>query len=133
MELFSQADRAALRRGTDPWEVRGFYELLKKFPKHNKKLLAQSAQLLAEIRNANQTKLGKACKQHLTERRFRRLLQSRDRDDLVHQLRGIVRILDRSANPEELIDIVQYWGENMRRRVAQDYFGSSDDSNDGSA
>ena len=127
MELFSQADRAALRRGTDPWEVGGFYELLKKFPDHNKTLLALSAPLLAEIRNTSQTKLGKACRRRLTERRFRRLLQSRDRDDLVHQLRGVVRILDRSANPVELVDIIQYWGPNMRRRVAQDYFGSSEE------
>jgi len=131
MDLFSQADRAALRRGTDPWEVKGFYELLKKYPDFNKKFLADSAPLLAEIRTTNQTKLGRACKNRLTERRFRRLLQSRNRDDLVHQLRGVVRILNREANPDELVEIVQYWGEIMRRKIAQDYFGSSDDAKGG--
>ena len=131
MDIFSQADRAALRRGTDPWEVRGFYELLQKNPEKNKLFLALTAPLLAEIRNTSEVRLGKACRRRLTERRFRRLLQSRDREDLVHQLRGVVRILDRTANSDELIDIVQFWGDKMRRRIAQDYFGIEDDEDNG--
>jgi CRISPR type I-E-associated protein CasB/Cse2 len=120
--VFTNADRAALRRGVDPWEVRGFYELISRYPEYNRTALALAAPLLAEIRNDTEERFGRRCASRLSERRFRRLLDARDRDDLVHQLRAAVRILDRTANADELVKLVVFWGDRARRGLAQDYF-----------
>lgn len=127
-DLFSKADRAALRRGVDPWEVRGFYELLKQFPDYPPRFVALAAPLIAELREQSDQSIGRLCSDgKLSERRLRRLLEARDRQDLVHQLRTVVRILGRRANPVELVKTVRFWGESRRRQIAQDYFGGSDD------
>ena len=123
---FSRADAAALRRGVDPWEVRGFYALLRRYD-FSPRFVALAAPALAEVREAVETKLGSDCRRRgITERRFRRVLASRDREDLVRQLKGLVRLLGREANPDELIETVVFWGSVARRRLAQDYFGDDD-------
>ena len=128
LEVFSKSDVSALRRGVDPWEVRGFYQLIKKYPEFSPPLLAMAAPLVAEIRETVPEKIGVIAKQSkLSERRLRRLLGSRDRIDLIHQLRGLVRIAKRRANPDDVVRTVVYWGNNQRRRIAQDYFGDNND------
>ena len=120
---FSKGDAAALRRGVDPWEVGGFYELFKIWPDLNKNMLAIAAPVLAEIRESDGEKFGRKCHGIVSEKRLRRLLGARDRVDLVRQLSSVVRITGRSANPQEIVDIVCFWGPRQRRRLAQDYFG----------
>jgi len=119
---FDRGDAAALRRGTDPWEVKGFYDLIKAYPARNKVFLAMTAPLIAEVRENSNESLGKLAKSKLSEPRLRRLLSVRDREDLVHQLRSVTRILDRQVNIIELVDIVNFWGEARRRQIAEDYF-----------
>ena len=126
-ELFSPADRAALKRGTDPWEVRGFYDLQRRYPAIHPFGLAQAAPVLALIRERSDRKLGALCHGALREARFRRLLQSRDRDDLAHQLAAVVRILRGHCNPDEIVNTIAYWGDKTRRDLAQDYYGSGED------
>lgn len=120
---FSAADRAALRRGVDPWEVRGFYDLVRAYPDIHPNMLALAAPLVAEVRESDTRPLGMAMKGIIKERQLRRVLAARDREDLVHQLRRVVRILKRHCNHKELVETVAYWGDARRRRVAADYFG----------
>jgi len=131
LECISAADRAALRRGTDPWEVRAFYELLRLYADTKPRFVALTAPLIAELREETDVSLGELCrKRQLSERRLRRLLAARDRDDLVHQLRSVIRILGRTANPDELVRLVRYWGDRARRGVAQDYFQPEESKSD---
>jgi len=60
--------------------------------------------------------------------RFRRLLDSRDRDDLDHRLRGILRLACADGNPVDWgilgVDILWFFSESgaIRRRWAQDFY-----------
>jgi CRISPR type I-E-associated protein CasB/Cse2 len=126
-ELFSSADRAALKRGTDPWEVRGFYDLQRRYPAIHPLALAQASPVLALIRERSDRNLGALCHGALSERRFRRLLQARDREDLAHQLAAVVRILRGRCDPDEIVTTIAYWGDKTRRRLAQDYYGTEEE------
>lgn len=126
-EGFENADRAGLRRGVDPWEIRGFYAMLRAFPKFNPVIVALAAPVVAEIRDTTTAKLGRLCAKNVNERRIRRLLQSRDRDDLARQLSSIIRLIGREANPTEIVETIMYWGPSRRRQLAQDYFSAADD------
>ena len=119
----SLADAAALRRGVDPWEVRGFYGLLKQYSELKSWQVAIAAPVVAEIREFNNQTVGQLAKAHLTEARLRRLLSSRDREDLVRHLRTLIRISGRSGSPDEFVKTIAFWGESQRRRIAQDFFG----------
>jgi CRISPR type I-E-associated protein CasB/Cse2 len=60
--------------------------------------------------------------------RFRRLLDSRDRDDLDHRLRGILRLACADRSPVDWgllgVDILWFFSESgaVRRRWAQDFY-----------
>jgi CRISPR type I-E-associated protein CasB/Cse2 len=60
--------------------------------------------------------------------RFRRLLDSRDRDDLDHRLRGILRLVCADKTPVDWgvlgTDILWFFSENgtVRRRWAQEFY-----------
>lgn len=120
MELTS-GDRAALRRGTDPWAVRGFYGLLREYDDVPEWVVALAAPILAQIREPTDQALGQIARSVLSELRLRRLLDSRDRDDLVNHLTRIVRMSGR-GNARNILETIQFWGDNMRRTVARDYF-----------
>ncbi len=125
---FTKADAAALRRGVDPWEVSGFYKFIKLYPKIDyKSALAQAAPVVAEIREVSDKSIGQLCCAQVSERRLRRLLESRNREDLSHQLQSVVRLLKRKANPTDIVETIVYWGEDRRRQIAQDYFGGLGD------
>lgn len=53
--------------------------------------------------------------------RFRRLLQADD-DDLVDQMRRLVRLLGGKANVADLAYSIFYWGDRTRQRWVFDYY-----------
>jgi CRISPR type I-E-associated protein CasB/Cse2 len=57
--------------------------------------------------------------------RFRRLLDSRDADDLDHRLRGVLRLVSSDRDPLDWgvlgLDIL-WFGDSVRRRWAQDFY-----------
>ncbi|HET8552559.1 MAG TPA: type I-E CRISPR-associated protein Cse2/CasB [Gammaproteobacteria bacterium] len=61
----------------------------------------------------------------ISELRFRRLLQY-ERDDLYRPMLRIIRALHGEANVYDLADAVYYWGDNVRKRWAFDYFPYSE-------
>ena len=124
MEL-SSGDRAALRRGADPWEVRGFYGMLKHYGDVPEWVVALAAPVLADIREKTDRPIGSIAKGVLSEQRLRRMLEARDREDLVVHLRRLVR-MSGVGNPQDILDTLRYWGEAARRRVARDYFGDTE-------
>jgi CRISPR type I-E-associated protein CasB/Cse2 len=122
----SPGDRAALRRGVDPWEVRGFYNLLQQSPDTPDWAVALAAPILADIKQTTDRRIGQLARGVLSEKRIRRLLNS-ERDDLVVQIRRLVKMADGKANPDDIVNTLRYWGENARRRIARDYFGGEEE------
>ena len=57
----------------------------------------------------------------VSELRFRRLIQ-RDRADLYVSMIRVLRMLDNKANLHDLAYSVYFWGDNVKRRWAFDYF-----------
>lgn len=123
----SPGDKAALRRGVDPWEVRGFYGLLKQFPDSPEWILALVAPVVADIRTPTTKRIGTLARGVLSEKRMRRLLNSTDREELIQQLRRVVAMCDREGNAQDIVDTVRYWGERARRQIAKDYFGGAEE------
>lgn len=70
--------------------------------------------------------------------RFRRLLDCRDRDELDHRLRGVLKLAARDGSPVDWgvlgVDILWFFAESdaVRRRWAQDFYapGASTDATD---
>jgi hypothetical protein len=122
--------RALLRR-TDPWEVRGAYEWVRRvkatpgLSEVEDAQLMKIAPLVAEVREDSPKPLGAALRD-VSEARVRRLLAS-ERDDIVEQLARIVRLLHRRVNVEDLTATAIFWGERRRRKIAREYFGPAPD------
>jgi len=63
--------------------------------------------------------------------RFRRLLDSRDRDELEHRLRGILKLASHDRVPVDWgvlgVDILWFFAgsDSVRRRWAQDFYAPS--------
>jgi len=63
----------------------------------------------------------------VSELRFRRLIQ-RDRADLYISMIRILRMLGNKANLNDLATSVYYWGDDVKRRWAFDYFPNTPDN-----
>ena len=63
----------------------------------------------------------------VSELRFRRLIQ-RNRADLYVSMIRILRMLGNKANLYDLADSVYYWGDDVKRRWAFDYFPNTPDT-----
>ncbi len=63
----------------------------------------------------------------VSELRFRRLLQ-REHDDLYGAMIRILKMLDHTANLPDLMASVFYWGDEVRKRWAFDYFPNTPES-----
>lgn len=124
--------RAQLRR-TDPFEVPGAYAWAKRVraSEHLKdveefRLVRDVASVAAHVRKESEDTLGRRMRRAgISEKSVRRMLES-DRDDIADQLTRVIHLVGGEANIEDLVRVLIYWGPNMRRRVAIDYFGSTD-------
>ena len=142
-------ERAVLRRCSTLSEVqltRGFHRL-RRYVEHaklneNDRQLVPVAGLLAHIKTdrpedafAKQMALPKKYadpnmkrpktlpgRARLSGLRFRRLLQITDRDDLYRALIRVIHHLDQKVNVQDVAHDACYWGENVRRRWAEDYY-----------
>jgi CRISPR type I-E-associated protein CasB/Cse2 len=94
-------------------------------------LLFPLASQIPHVRDA--FSLGRYLRKHLGEKdgsslRFRRLLDSRDRDDLDHRLRSVIRLAARERVPIDWgvlgTDVLWFFAESdsVRRRWAQDFY-----------
>jgi len=63
--------------------------------------------------------------------RFRRLLDIEDRNELYHEMIGVLRLLDGKANVEDFARQLYAWGPDssnwVRRRWAEDYYTAAPD------
>lgn len=62
-------------------------------------------------------------KPHYSGLRFRRLLQHRDRGELLDPMLRALALIDRRANVSNLADSLYWWGDRVRRDWAFDYYG----------
>ncbi len=120
-------ERAALRRAHDPLDAvlsPSFHRLAAALPSEiDSRRLTYIATLLARVDTDEPGRnIAQACNGPVSEARFRRLVESSDRDDLHHQLRGILQLLGRRANLLDLANTVYFWGDARRRRWATDYY-----------
>ena len=58
------------------------------------------------------------------ELRFRRLIQTGNRENLYKALIRILRMLKNRANPYDLANSVYYWGPKVKKDWAYDYFSN---------
>lgn len=59
----------------------------------------------------------------VSELRFRRLVQTHDREDLFLQLRQVIRLLGNQVDIYNLANDVYWWDDKTRKRWAYDYYG----------
>ncbi|MES9856065.1 MAG: type I-E CRISPR-associated protein Cse2/CasB [Sedimenticola sp.] len=121
--------RAELRRCGTPDAVifhpafQRLCQRLKPEPQEQQQL-ARVVGLLAHVRHTTTQKLAyqmAGSPPIVSELRFRRLLQ-RDPNDLYGAMIRILRMLDHKANLQDLISSIFYWGDNVRKAWAFDYF-----------
>lgn len=130
--LMGSRTRALLKR-TDPWEVRGAYEWVKRAKTRanlreiDDTRLMTLTPMIAEVREDLNEPLGKSLRRAgVSELRVRRLLSSESGLDVVEQLTRMIRILRRSVGIVDLVETAVFWGDRRRRQIAQDYFGQAD-------
>lgn len=66
----------------------------------------------------------------VSEIRFRRLLKCDTREELHPQLLRVIKILGNQSsviNVYDLIESIHYWGDDRKRRWAEDYYGNLPD------
>ena len=91
--------------------------------------------LAGQLKGAADFSFGRLLKRKLGENdgaihRFRRVLASRDREELDHRLRGILRLATADKTPVDWgvlgVDILWFFAEsdNVRRKWAQDFFAA---------
>lgn len=60
----------------------------------------------------------------VSEQRFRRFIQTTDTDDLMRRLSRIVRQLGGVANVTDLSEIIRFWSDRQRERLAAEYYAA---------
>ena len=137
----SRGDRAELRRCHGPMEVAfspAFHGLLKSLekasPSMNKEALVVIVGVLSHVKENDPSKSlaqqmatpgssgNNPCVSGL---RFRRLLEIKFREQLYEPLIRIVSLLNGRANIADLADSIYYWGGNVRKRWAYDYYAQA--------
>lgn len=125
--------RAELRRARGVIEVvmiPDFYSagrrFAKFFPKQPDKLrLAMILGLLAHVEQRSSVELARQMatgdRPPVSELRFKRLLRC-ERDELYQPLVRVIRLLDRQINIGNLARLCFYWGDNIRRELAFNYY-----------
>ena len=125
--------RAELRRANNITEVviqQSFYFARRKFAKffvqRSEQLrLAMILGLLAHVKQPTRVKLAKQMatgdRPRVSELRFKRLLRC-ERDELYQPLMRIIRLLDGQVNIGNLAELCFYWGDNIRKELAFNYY-----------
>lgn len=132
------AGRAQLRRAHDLIDVfscpafHGLLRRLKITSNYQREALAVTAGVLAHVKeDTPKIKFGmslgkppnKGGTSPMAEIRFRRLLQARDPEEMMNQLRRAVRLLRGSADVQELALLIRYWSKRDRQlQLATDYY-----------
>jgi len=142
-DLLSRGQTASLRRcrTADEVALEGIFWRVAGDLGRDERHLAQVVLLfpLATQTNRAQFSFGRYLRHSLPEGdgatlRFRRLLDSRDRDELGHRLRGILRLAARSQGTVDWgvlgVDILWFFAESdsVRRRWAQDFYAPQAES-----
>lgn len=98
--------------------------------KAHEERLAQIIGLLAHVKGdrpdasfAVQMATAKGGEPAVSELRFRRLLQ-RPREEFYQAMIRTLRLLRGEANIHSLAESIYYWGDEVRKRWAYDYFGN---------
>ena len=87
-----------------------------------------AAPVIVAIRNQSKLTLGVLAKrQKYNDRRFRRLLNCRDREELVEHIKRLIKFCGQEGNVEDIINTIRYWGQNQRQKLARDFYGGDDD------
>ena len=122
----SRGERAELRRAAPAEDVAfspAFARLLNALPGVDWRRLAVVASLLARVSDHDgRRSVAAACGGVVREGRMRRLVETTVRDELPAQLGSILRLLGGSANVADLAAGVYYWGDQVRRQWAMDYY-----------
>jgi CRISPR type I-E-associated protein CasB/Cse2 len=131
--LVMDAKTRALLRRTDPWEVRGAYDWVRRAKTRANLSTVEDSRLMtltpmvAEVREDLGEPLGKSLRRAgVSELRVRRLLASESGPDVMEQLTKMIRVLRRSVGIVDLIETAVFWGDRRRRQLARDYFGQAD-------
>ena len=126
--------RAELRRAQNEGEVIILRTLhiagrrfAKFFPNRWEKFrLAMILGLLSHVKQTTNLKIGiqmaTGSRPKVSELRFKRLLRC-ERDELYQPLVQVIRLLDGQVNIGGFAELCFYWGDNMRRKLAFDYYG----------
>ena len=131
-------DRAELKRANSEMEVMLLPAFQKAFPRFKEAFddeqdwkdsvgrMAAILGLLAHVKEASNAssmafQMAGKPKPELSELRFRRLIQ-RDRDQLYLAMIRVIRKLGNTANIYDLANSIYYWGDDVKRRWAFDYF-----------
>jgi CRISPR system Cascade subunit CasB len=121
------AARARLRRchrAIDTILHPEFHRLAARLPDGNPSQLAPLVRLLAFVEHDDPDRsLGASLGEKLSEARFRRLIETPDRQSAAEDLRSAVGLLGRRANVLALAQAVYFWGDLVRRRLATEYYG----------
>lgn len=133
----NRGERAYIRRCSNTEEIffcSGFYELLKNLEEIeniNPEQIAPIAGLAVHFREIDKSisfaeQMSKNRQGSdmpvVSENRFRRLVTTKERNDLYKQLIRIINLLDKRGNLYDMADSVYYWGESVRKRWAADYY-----------
>ena len=125
--------RAELRRARSVTEVvmlPAFHfagrQFVKFFSQRSDKIrLAMIIGLLSHVKQATSVKLARQMatgdRPRVSELRFKRLLRY-ERDELYQPLVQVIRLLDRQVNIGEFAELCFYWGDNVRRDLAFNYY-----------
>ena len=137
-----KGDRAALRRSRDsPTVIRyakQYVEVSRKIGSENSispSLLLPILGLLSHVKRDSTEKIkdyrislaqamarSKGNNSVVSELRFQRILQARDRNELYPLLLRAIRLLDGEVNVSNLIYSVYFWGDAVRKQWALDYY-----------
>ncbi|MCB5412197.1 type I-E CRISPR-associated protein Cse2/CasB [Pseudogemmobacter faecipullorum] len=85
-------------------------------------LLARIAMTLAVIRTNSADSFARAAGRAISPQRFERLLRAEE-DELAHQLRRALPMIDRRCNVERLANDLQFWTDSTRARWVIEYHG----------
>lgn len=130
-----RGERARLRRCADVTEVffcQAFHDLLRRLRRLgpvSRETVAVTAGVLAHVKEnvpaakfAVQMAEGRGDHATVSELRFRRLIETKDREALFMPLIRLVALMDGRVNVGDLTDGIRYWGPPKRRDWACDYY-----------
>ena len=130
-----RGERARLRRCGDVTEVvfcPAFHDLVRRLRTIggvSRETVAVIAGVLANVKEnvpavkfAVQMAEGRGDRATVSELRFRRLIEIKEREDIFMPIIRLVALMDGTVNAGDLADGIRYWGPRVRRDWACDYY-----------